>query len=118
MIIDADDPVSQLHKCAFYMKDTDRMYLCLSQDRIIQFQVSSLFCNFNCMKHFFIIIKATECPKEPNKETINEGACWTIITTDQAQYRWCDPMSSNEPNKYKEPITSVPVLLALRVSLS
>lgn len=39
-LMDADDPVSQLHKCAFYLKDTERMYLCLSQERIIQFQVS------------------------------------------------------------------------------
>lgn len=39
VLLDADDPVSQLHKCAFYIKDTNRMYLCLSQERIIQFQV-------------------------------------------------------------------------------
>ena len=42
-LLDADDPVSQLHKCAFYLKDTERMYLCLSQERIIQFQVRSQF---------------------------------------------------------------------------
>lgn len=43
-LLDADDPVSQLHKCAFYLKDTERMYLCLSQERIIQFQVIFLSC--------------------------------------------------------------------------
>ena len=51
---------------AFYMKDTERMYLCLSQDRIIQFQ-------------------ATPCPTTPNKEMINDGASWTIISTGMAE---------------------------------
>ncbi len=44
------------------MKDTERMYLCLSQDRIIQFQ-------------------ATACPGESGREMINDGASWTIIST-------------------------------------
>ncbi|KAK2568312.1 Recombining binding protein suppressor of hairless [Acropora cervicornis] len=66
-LLDADDPVSQLHKVAFYMKETERMYLCLSQERIIQFQ-------------------STPCPKDQNKEMINDGASWTIISTDKSEY--------------------------------
>ena len=63
--LEADDPVSQLHKVAFYMKDTDRMYLCLAQERIIQFQ-------------------ASPCPAgQPGREMLNDGAQWTIISTDQ-----------------------------------
>jgi recombining binding protein (suppressor of hairless) len=33
-LLDADNPVSQLHKCAFYLNDTEKMYLCLSKERI------------------------------------------------------------------------------------
>ena len=65
--LEADDPVSQLHKVAFYMKDTDRMYLCLAQERIIQFQ-------------------ASPCPAgQPGREMLNDGAQWTIISTDQVR---------------------------------
>lgn len=74
-LLDADDPVSQLHKCAFYLKGSERMYLCLSQERIIQFQ-------------------ATPCAKEPNKEMVNDGASWTIISTDKAEYTFFEGMGA------------------------
>ena len=91
-LLDADDPMSQLHKCAFYLKDTERMYLCLSQERIIRFQ-------------------ATPCPREPNKEMINDGASWTIISTDKAEYTFYEGMGP-----VLAPVTPVPVVESLQLN--
>lgn len=49
------------------------MNLCLSQERVIQFQ-------------------ATPCPKEQNKEIINDGASWTIISIHKAEYTFYERM--------------------------
>jgi hypothetical protein len=56
-------------------------------------------------------LKATECPKEPNREMINDGACWTIISTDKAEYSWCEGMGPTS-----DPVTPIPVVNYLRVS--
>ncbi|VDM16085.1 unnamed protein product [Hydatigera taeniaeformis] len=109
VMLDADDPVSQLHKCAFYLKDTDRMYLCLSQDRIIQHQ-------------------AVRCDDNPHRETINDSAAWTIISTDRAEYRWFeisslrdDPSVSKAlvaqiPPPSNHPVTPVPIVTSIRTN--
>ena len=90
--LEADDPVSQLHKVAFYMKDTDRMYLCLNQEKIIQFQ-------------------ATPCPKDPSKEMLNDGASWTIISTDKVEYTFFEGMGP-----VRAPVTPVPTVHNLQVN--
>lgn len=82
----ADDPVSQLHKCSLYMENTERLYLCQSQEKIISFQ-------------------ATSSTKEPNKEMINDGACWTIISTDKVEYQFFEGMGP-----VAKPVTPVPIV--------
>ncbi|NWQ82361.1 RBPJL protein, partial [Columbina picui] len=90
-MLDVDEPISQLHKCAFQFQGSDRMYLCLSMEKVIQFQ-------------------ASPCPKEANRELLNDGSCWTIIGTEAVEYTFSESLAC-----IREPVSPVPLIAALQV---
>ncbi|NXA51858.1 RBPJL protein, partial [Nothocercus julius] len=91
-MLDVDEPISQLHKCAFQLHGSDRMYLCLSTEKVIQFQ-------------------ASPCPKEANRELLNDGSCWTIIGTETVEYTFSESLACA-----REPVSPVPLITALQLT--
>ncbi|XP_055578521.1 recombining binding protein suppressor of hairless-like protein [Falco cherrug] len=91
-MLDVDEPISQLHKCAFQFQGSDHMYLCLSTEKVIQFQ-------------------ASPCPKEANRELLNDGSCWTIIGTETVEYTFSESLAC-----IHKPVSPVPLVTALQLT--
>ncbi|TFK05999.1 Recombining binding protein suppressor of hairless-like protein [Platysternon megacephalum] len=91
-MLDVDEPISQLHKCAFQFQGSDGMYLCLSTEKVIQFQ-------------------ASPCPKEANRELLNDGSCWTIIGTETVEYTFSDSLAC-----IQDPVSPVPLITMLELT--
>ncbi|KAM7125746.1 recombining binding protein suppressor of hairless-like protein isoform 3-T3 [Molossus nigricans] len=95
-LLDVDEPISQLHKCAFQFPGGPPggggTYLCLATEKVVQFQASA-------------------CPKEANRALLNDSSCWTIIGTESVEFSFSTSLACT-----REPVTPVPLISTLELS--
>ncbi|XP_047439551.1 recombining binding protein suppressor of hairless-like protein isoform X2 [Mugil cephalus] len=91
-ILDVDEPVSQLHKCAFQFRDNPQAYLCLSNDTIIQYQ-------------------APASGRDPSRVVLNDGSCWTIIGVEAVEFTFNQGLAC-----IQTPVSPFPVITGLEVN--
>ncbi|XP_028284597.1 recombining binding protein suppressor of hairless-like protein isoform X2 [Parambassis ranga] len=91
-ILDVDEPVSQLHKCAFQFRDDPQVFMCLSNDSIIQYQAPSSV-------------------RDPSRVVLNDGSCWTIIGVEAVEFRFNQGLGC-----IQTPVTPFPVITGLEVN--
>ena len=58
-----------------------------------------------------VVSQGKPCPNERYRVDINDSACWTIISTDKAEYTWFEARGP-----VSHPITPVPVARNIVVS--
>ncbi|XP_029358217.1 recombining binding protein suppressor of hairless-like protein [Echeneis naucrates] len=91
-ILDVDEPVSQLHKCAFQFRDDPLTFLCLSNDAIIQYQAAS-------------------STRDSSRVVLNDGSCWTIIGVETVEFTFNQGIAC-----VQTPVTPFPVITGLEVN--
>ncbi|KAK2861509.1 hypothetical protein Q5P01_001042 [Channa striata] len=91
-ILDVDEPVSQLHKCALQFKDKPHVFLCLSSDTIVKYQ-------------------AQPSTRDPGRVVLNDGACWTIIGVEAVEFTF-----NQGSGCIQTPVSPFPVITGLEVN--
>ncbi|KAM6927972.1 recombining binding protein suppressor of hairless-like protein [Xenentodon cancila] len=91
-ILDVDEPVSQLHKCAFQFRESPSTYLCLSNDAIIQYP-------------------APASVKDPSRVVLNDGSCWTIIGVEAVEFTFNQGLAC-----IQTPVSPFPIITGLEVN--
>lgn len=62
------------------------------------------------MMLWIIVLQASPCPKEANRELLNDTSCWTIIGTETVEYTFSDSLT-----RIQESVSPVPLITALEV---
>ncbi|XP_016891845.1 recombining binding protein suppressor of hairless-like protein [Cynoglossus semilaevis] len=92
VIMDVDEPVSQLHKCALQFRDDPLTYLCLSNDSIIQQQ-------------------AVSTVRDQSRVVLNDGSCWTIIGVEMVEFAY-----NQGSTCIQTPVSPFPVVTGLELN--
>uniref|UniRef100_A0A8C3S7J0 Recombination signal binding protein for immunoglobulin kappa J region like n=1 Tax=Chelydra serpentina TaxID=8475 RepID=A0A8C3S7J0_CHESE len=70
------------------------------------FRVKSLILTAPSGQH-----RASPCPKEANRELLNDGSCWTIIGTETVEYTFSDSLAC-----IQDPVSPVPLITMLELT--
>lgn len=88
-VLHSDEPVSQLHKVAFQIKDSDHMYLSLVNDSVSMQRAIAT---------------------NGSAATISDAAAWTIVGTERVQYSFFEAHAMSA-----KPATPVPIVDFIKV---